>query len=87
MHNRSCLRCPIMMGAGAEQHNTRCALLGGGVEVIASCTTFALCMNTRVCTVCTGGIIITITLLTPPQLGAMVSQQMVTFALTRDTQR
>ena len=39
-----------MMGAGAEQHNTRCALLGGGVEVIASCTTFALCMNTRVCT-------------------------------------
>ena len=50
-----------MMGAGAEQHNTRCALLGGGVEVIASCTTFALCMNTRVCTVCTGGIIITIT--------------------------
>ena len=74
-----------MMGAGAEQHNTRCALLGGGVEVIASCTTFALCMNTRVCTVCTGGIIIT--LLTPPQLGAMVSQQMVTFALTRDTRR
>ena len=76
-----------MMGAGAEQHNTRCALLGGGVEVIASCTTFALCMNTRVCTVCTGGIIITITLLTPQQLGAMVSQQMVTFALTRDTRR
>ena len=30
---------------------------------------------------------IIITLLTPPQLGAMVSQQMVTFALTRDTRR
>ena len=43
-----------MMAAGAEQHNTRCALLGGegGVEVIASCTTFALYVDTRVCTVC-----------------------------------